>query len=584
MRLGYVEQVPGRAAQAVEAFADNCDDVSRERMQPDDTVALTDELAVLHALSAAAEAFTGSQSLEIVLDRLLASVLHVTCADAGSVMLLSPGGESLDVVAARGPRAKLIMGTKQPVDQSVAGWALREDRPVTLRGRASAESSHPRDLSSSTVTPLRVGSRLLGVLNVSRGAGLPPLDDRSIRLLELLANQAAILVHNAQMMQREHIALRERAQLLDLAHEAIIVRDLISGTVSFWNPGAAELYGWTAQEASAYDLHVLLETSFPCPQEKIEAELVAQGRWQGELIQKRQNGSAVMVDSRWALYRDQDGTPTSVLEISTDISERKEAEAQLRTALAKMEAADRMKTEFVSMVSHELRTPLTSINGYVDLFLDEEFGPLTTEQREYLSVVRGNGERLLALINDLLDAARLASGMVVVKQKPVNLTQLIESAAHLLHPQLASKSQHLSLDLDDHLPPVRGDANRLTQVLVNLLSNAHKYTPPLGEVSISTSVTSDSVRVDIRDTGIGLTEAEQMQLFTKFFRADNDRVREAGGTGLGLVITRSLIELHGGQISVKSAPDRGSTFSFTLPLVSRAPDDESWFADARFAA
>jgi signal transduction histidine kinase len=217
-------------------------------------------------------------------------------------------------------------------------------------------------------------------------------------------------------------------------------------------------------------------------------------------------------------------------------------------------AAERAKAEFVSMVSHELRTPLTSINGYLDLFLDGELGGLSSQQRRYLETVRGNGRHLLGLINDVLDAARLSSGKFALNYGAVDLSLLV-----------LAKKQALHLEIAEGLPVIRADRQRLMQVLTNLLSNAHKYTPEGGRLGVAARYVAGAVRLEISDTGIGLSEAEQAQLFTRFFRADNPAVRAVGGTGLGLVITRSLVELHGGDISVRSAPGQGSTFVVTLP-------------------
>jgi signal transduction histidine kinase len=233
-------------------------------------------------------------------------------------------------------------------------------------------------------------------------------------------------------------------------------------------------------------------------------------------------------------------------------------------------AADRAKTEFVSMVSHELRTPLTSINGYIDLFLDGEFGTLTAEQQRYLKIARNNGQHLLGLINDILDVARLSSGKFTLRSGMVTLTNVIEAVAETLRPQIIAKGQQLHKDVPASLPMVWGDTGRLTQILVNLLSNAHKYTPAGGTLHLVARTIPNKVIIEVKDTGVGLSAGEQAQLFTRFFRADNSAVREAGGTGLGLVITRSLVELHGGEINVSSAPGQGSTFTVTLPISPRA--------------
>lgn len=234
-------------------------------------------------------------------------------------------------------------------------------------------------------------------------------------------------------------------------------------------------------------------------------------------------------------------------------------------------AVDRMKSEFVSLVSHELRTPLTSIKGYVDLLLEGEAGPVNAEHRELLEIVNTNANRLVALINDLLDISRIESGKVELNRVPLDLAHLIRQVGVLLRPQIAAKQQHLTLDVPgvardvQPLPTLFGDADRLTQVLINLLSNAYKYTPAGGCITVTARALPGYVRVDVQDTGIGLAPDEIPQLFTKFFRAKNRTTQEVGGTGLGLTITQSLVELHGGEMLVTSVPGQGSTFSFVLP-------------------
>ena len=231
----------------------------------------------------------------------------------------------------------------------------------------------------------------------------------------------------------------------------------------------------------------------------------------------------------------------------------------------KVQEANRLKTEFVTVVTHELRSPLTSIAGYLDLLLEEE-GREGAEAREaYLQIVKRNADRLLELINDLLDIARLEAGKLELKRLPLDLEGLIREVSGALRPQIEGKGQHLRLDLAAPLPAVTGDPERLTQILLNLVSNAHKYTPQGGNITIATRAEHAGVCIAVQDTGIGLASEEQQQLFTKFFRAQHPLVREAAGTGLGLAIARALVELHGGTLTVVSTLGQGATFNVILP-------------------
>jgi signal transduction histidine kinase len=238
---------------------------------------------------------------------------------------------------------------------------------------------------------------------------------------------------------------------------------------------------------------------------------------------------------------------------------------QLEQQNLAIQEANRLKTEFVSMVSHELRTPLTSIQGYAELLLEDE--QIAEEQRESLTLVKKNSDRLLGLINDLLDLSRIEAGRVDLQRTSLDLARLIPEVAGSLRPLIEAKRQRLRLELGDALPAVWADADRVTQILTNLISNAHKYTLVEGSITVAAQRDDGFVRVDVSDTGIGLSPEDQAQLFTKFFRAHDRSPRAGSGTGLGLVITRLLVELHGGRITVSSAPGQGSTFSFFLPEV-----------------
>ena len=205
---------------------------------------------------------------------------------------------------------------------------------------------------------------------------------------------------------------------------------------------------------------------------------------------------------------------------------------------------DRMKSEFVSLVSHELRTPLTAIGGFVDLLLEGTGEDEPTEtQKELLGVVKRNSRRLTALIEELLDVSRIEAGRMDLKTEPVDLTAAVNEVARLFGEQFAQKQQTLLVDIAPALPHVLADPERLAQILVNLLSNANKYTPPNGRITVMAreSGAPGAVTVSVADTGIGLSAEDQSRLFTRFCRAGDQAAKHAPGSGLGLWIARSLV-------------------------------------------
>lgn len=240
---------------------------------------------------------------------------------------------------------------------------------------------------------------------------------------------------------------------------------------------------------------------------------------------------------------------------------------------------DRMKTEFVSTVSHELRTPLTAIQGYVELILGGKPGPLTRTQAEFLGMMQGSARRLTALITDLLDVSRIEADRIELRDDDLDYAPLVRQAAQMLEGEAAGRGLTLSVSLPDgDSPHVRGDADGIQQVLVNLISNAIKYTPHGGAISVHVQPQAGFASTCVADTGVGIPAGDHEKVFEKFYRADNSTTRSSGGTGLGLAITRSIVERLGGSIWVESAAGEGSRFWFTLPQVG--DEDEELAAPA----
>ncbi len=243
--------------------------------------------------------------------------------------------------------------------------------------------------------------------------------------------------------------------------------------------------------------------------------------------------------------------------------------ATLHDVTAEREVSQ-MKNEFVSTVSHELRTPLTSIKGYVDLILEGEAGEINEIQREFLGIVKENADRLVDLINDMLDISRIESGRIHLKIQPLDMADLIAGAVDTFAAVVEQSGHTIVVKVPDDLPRASGYRDRVEHVLINLISNAIKYSPRGGTITIRAKRDGDMIHVSVTDQGIGIAKEDQKKLFTKFYRVDSSLTREIGGTGLGLSICKSIIELLGGQIGVRSQAGKGSTFHFTLPI---APKD-----------
>ena len=244
---------------------------------------------------------------------------------------------------------------------------------------------------------------------------------------------------------------------------------------------------------------------------------------------------------------------------------------ELSTANAELRRLDEMKSVFVSVATHELQTPLSSIIGFIEMLLDEDYDPLTSTQREYLEIIQDSSDRLMTIIKDLLDMTRIEAGRIELRLRPTDLPRLLNEVVSEFRPQLEAKAQQVSLSTILDPPFALCDEVRAMQIVGNLLSNAGKYTPVGGGIRITMTLTEPDrvLCVAVADTGVGISAEDQIGLFKRFYRATNAAVTGASGTGLGLYITRSLVELHGGRIWLESHLGQGSTFYVTFPIAGR---------------
>jgi len=242
---------------------------------------------------------------------------------------------------------------------------------------------------------------------------------------------------------------------------------------------------------------------------------------------------------------------------------------------AEVQQANIAKSEFVSFVSHELKNPMTSIKGYSELLSAGAVGPINEAQSNFLETIHNNVERMRTLVSDLADVSRIEAGRLRLDFAAINLKEMSEEVARSLRRLVESKNQTLELLIPEDLPGLWGDRTRVVQVLTNLVSNSCKYTQEEGKVIVAAEAVDNQwdpegapkvVHVWVKDNGIGISEEDQKNIFQKFFRSEDPKTREAPGTGLGLNITRSLVEAQGGKIWFESAFREGTTFHFTVPV------------------
>ncbi len=560
-----------------------------------------------------------SLDLDEVLDLVVKQAASLLNSEAGSLLLLDEATGDLVFRISSGPAGERLVGLRVPAGKGIAGAAFAENRPV-ISGDTKADTrwyaafdTHAQFITQSVIAvPLNARGRTIGVLEVVNRQQEGQFTSQDSDLLLSFASQAAMAIENARLFTTTDQALQ--ARLLELTTLQYIDRQLntsldysaVMGQTLEWS---LHLTGATTGAVAALHegeeggpgLQFLAQRGYD---EASLAPYMGDRLWplsQGLVGYTAGIGETTLVTDLAAdpHYRGiapgmeaqltvpirreervigvialESADPASFTEEHVEFVERLADHAAIAIDNARLyeqaQRANAAKTEFISFVSHELKQPMTSIKGYADLLIKGVGGTLNEQQAMFVNVVRNNVDRMDRMVQDLLDVSRIEAGRLKLDMGPVSPETITREAIQGYEQAFTEKHQALQVTIDNDLPQVVGDRGRLIQVLTNLISNANKYTPEGGNVAVraiaSTCGQDRCVRWEVSDDGIGMTDAEMAQLFTKYFRSKSSAVRAVQGTGLGLVITRSIIEMHGGELHVDSLYGEGTTFSFALPV------------------
>jgi signal transduction histidine kinase/CheY-like chemotaxis protein len=564
--------------------------------------------------------------LEPVFEMVLRHAVRLGRADAGLVFRLEDGLYRVAVARGGSDEYRRYL-QRRPVPQDIGTLVGRvglERRIVQIEDAAvdpRYQWHEARELGGFHTllgVPMIADDRVLGVIVVWR-AKVDPFDDRTIELMTSFASQGVIAIQNVQLFQElqhrthqlgrsvdELHALGEISQAvsssldLDTVLTTIVTRaaDLSradGGSIFEYDPSTCEFALRTCSGTSAELVEALRSVRFDVEETFMgEAARMGQARQAPDLDAEppdphvnvlRRHGwrSLVAVPllredeivGALIVRRKRKGalSPETVALLETLASQSAVAIhnarmfRELERKSYELEVASRHKSEFLASMSHELRTPLNAVIGFSDVLLDRMFGELNERQDEYVRDIRNSGRHLLDLINEILDLSKVEAGRMELDLDAVALDELLERGVAMVRERAAGHGIAVTVDVEPELGVAHGDELKLRQVVVNLLSNAVKFTPDGGSVTVTARRAGNEAHVSVRDTGIGIAEGEQDQIFAAFQRGGREVRQSTEGTGLGLTLSRRIVELHGGRMWMESALGAGSTFSFSVPLL-----------------
>ncbi len=542
----------------------------------------------LEALYSVGSLLGSSLDLQTVLDQVMDAIIQLTSAERGFLMLRDDDGQ-VEVTAARNFDQQTLSSDKFKYSRTIANQVLDTGASVVTTNAAEdpryarQESVIGQALRSIMATPLRVRGTVIGLIYVDNGAVAGMFEHEDLAVLDAFAGQAAVAIDNAQLFSVTDQRLAERVEELrqlrriDLQlNETLDVERAMNytlewasrlsnadvgylGVVDGVNVPTANSYGSQIDDT----MPIYLERTYPQVLQAIESgETVIDNddtNKPGVLvvpIRREQKVFAVIVLRRRGAFTEERK------EVVERIVARAAVAIENARLYAAVQSADRAKSEFVGIVAHDLKVPMTSILGYADLTLMD--GELQDQQVNYLSRIRDTVKRMEMLVSDLADISRIESGHFFMNEMRVGVGEMVQGVRDAIMTQIKSRKHTYVEEIDPDLPEMWTDYYRLLQVLTNLASNAYKYTPNGGTITLTAHRMGDKIEFSIADTGIGIPPAAIKKLGTKFWRADDEYTRSQPGAGLGYAITASLVEQMGSHIRVNSAVGKGSKFTFAV--------------------
>jgi PAS domain S-box-containing protein len=523
----------------------------------------TRELAALLAISQ-----TATQSLETekILNDTLDKSLELLRFDVGYIRTLDPKKKNLVVRVARGLSSSEFLSTGIPLDSPdpIVGKMVFETRKpyictdIRKDPMFKARTMEREGLISVAMVPIVSKQRAMGFIAVG-SKKFHRFTPREVRLLLAFSSQLGSALENAQLYDEVNKDKAYIENLVENAGDAIISADTEDRILS-WNRGAEVIFGYRKEEAIGQSLAMLVPSGRSRELDEIRNRVRLTGVIRNlEARRIRRDRRIIETSLAVSPIRDNDDNVIGFLHLAKDVTEKKRYEQRLK-------GLDKMKSAFVSNVSHELRTPLTAIKASVDNMLDGLIGHLNEKQIGYLTRIKSNTDRLARLINDLLDLSRIEAGKIDLKPTHLPLVTLTKEVAESLRPVAVEKLISLEVASPDIGMTAWADRDKVIQVLMNLISNAVKFTPQHGKVTLAIQKNGNEwVQISVEDTGPGILPEEANKIFANFYQITPLGKEKTKGTGLGLAISKALVEMHGGKIWVESKVGKGSTFSFTLP-------------------
>ncbi len=565
----------------------------------------------LSTLNEITQQLTSTLEHEPLLQNILESAVQILDCEAGTLFMVDENTEELVFTVTVGPAAEDLIGKRIPAGKGIVGKALETCAPVvennTREAKDWAKSTDEKTgfaTQALLAVPLQVKGSVIGVIEViNKKDGLPFVEGDE-NLLTAFAGQASVAVENARLYTLTDQELNARVeelsimQRIDRELNASLETDRAMRTTLEWamrrseadagligNLGEEGIY-IMAQEGYGNQLELYEDKALPL---ELPAMINASESGQSQTIQldpAEQGGllSGTRTQIVVPLRREANVVGLIFLEslektkVDLGFLSRLSDHAAIAIAnaqlYAEVEAANIAKSDFVSFVAHELKNPMTSIKGYTELLAAGAVGEVNENQGNFLQTIRSNVIRMSTLVSDLNDNSKIEVGRLRMDFAPVAISEIINNAVRSTDKQIAEKKQTVSLEVGKNLPKIWADSTRVEQVLVNFVSNSYKYTQEEGHIIIGAEESDNKwdpegapkvIHVWIKDNGIGMTEEDQAKVFTKFFRSEDQKAREAPGTGLGLNITKSLIEMQGGRTWFESKFREGTTFHFTVP-------------------